>query len=83
MSVSRVIVVTLMMLVASAAAPQEQAREPFMPGVLKKVIFDPTTYAPAVVAWEATGGRLRESAAFVGEQRVRAGDGAPADAAIS
>lgn len=51
---SRVIVVALMMLVASSVSAQDQDHASFVPDVLKRVILDPTTYAPAIVAWEAT-----------------------------
>jgi hypothetical protein len=54
MSLSRMIVVALMMLVASSGAAQDQDHASFVPDVVKKVILDPTTYAPAIVAWEAT-----------------------------
>ena len=54
MSVSRVVVAALVMLVASLVSAQDQDHGSFVPDVVKNVIFDPTTYAPAVVAWGAT-----------------------------
>jgi hypothetical protein len=51
---TRVIVVALMMLVASSASAQDQDRASFVPDVVKQVILDPTTYAPAILAWKAT-----------------------------
>jgi hypothetical protein len=53
-NVIRTTVVALMMLVASSVSAQDQDRASFVPDVVKKVIVDPTTYAPAVVAWGAT-----------------------------
>lgn len=64
MVLSRAIVVALMMLVASSVSAQNQDHASFVPDVLKKVIFDPTTYAPAVVAWEATRLDWRSSQIF-------------------
>jgi hypothetical protein len=43
-----------MMLMASSVSAQDRDRASFVPDVVKKVIVDPTTYAPAVVAWGAT-----------------------------
>jgi hypothetical protein len=57
-------VVALMVLVASSASAQDQDRASFVPDVFKKVILDPTTYAPAVVAWEATRLDWRSSQVF-------------------
>lgn len=54
MNVSRVIVVALMMLAASSVSAQDQGRASFGSDVAKKVLLDPTTYAPAIVAWKAT-----------------------------
>ncbi len=55
MSLSRVTVVALMMLVASSSvSAQVQDHASFVPDVVKNVILDPTTYAPAIVAWTAT-----------------------------
>lgn len=48
------LVVALMMLLASSVSAQDQDRSSFVPDVIKKVILDPTTYAPAIVAWGAT-----------------------------
>ena len=43
-----------MMLVASSVSAQDQDHASFVPDVVKKVILDPTTYAPAIVSWKAT-----------------------------
>ena len=48
------IVVALMILVASSVSAQDQEPTSFVRDVVKKVILDPTTYAPAIVAWKAT-----------------------------
>ncbi len=64
LSVSRVIAVALMMLLASSVSAQDQDRASFVPDVVKKVILDPTTYAPAVVAWEAMRLDWRTSQVF-------------------
>lgn len=55
MSVYRTTTVVLMlMLVTSPASSQDQDAGSFVPDVVKSVVLDPTTYAPAVVAWGAT-----------------------------
>jgi hypothetical protein len=54
MNRSRVMITALMLLVASSVSPQDQGHTSFVPDVITKVILDPTTYAPAVVAWTAT-----------------------------
>jgi len=55
MSLSCVIVVALMMLTAaSSVSAQDQDHAAFVPDVVKKVVLDPTTYAPAILAWVAT-----------------------------
>lgn len=46
--------VVLLMALASSASAQEQDPAPVLPGVVKAVLLDPTTYAPALVGWEAT-----------------------------
>ena len=43
-----------MMLVASSVSAQGQDHASFVRDVVKKVTLDPTTYAPAIVAWKAT-----------------------------
>jgi hypothetical protein len=65
MSLSRVTVAALIMLVASSSvSAQDQDHASFVPDVVKKVILDPTTYAPAIVAWEATRLDWRSSQIF-------------------
>jgi hypothetical protein len=64
MSLSRTIVVALMMLMASSVSAQDQGRPSFVPDVVKQMILDPTTYAPAIVAWEATRLDWRSSQIF-------------------
>jgi len=56
--------VALMMLVASSASAQDREHASFVPDVVKKVILDPTTYVPAIVAWEATRLDWRSSQIF-------------------
>jgi hypothetical protein len=46
--------VTLVLLAAPVLCAQDPDRRPFVPDVIAKVILDPTTYAPAIVAWKAT-----------------------------
>jgi len=49
--------VTFLALATLAAAPvsaQDEDRPSFVPDVVRKVVLDPTTYAPAIVAWSAT-----------------------------
>ncbi len=52
------------MALASSASAQEQDPAPVLPGVVKAVLLDPTTYAPAIVAWEATRLDWRSSQIF-------------------
>jgi hypothetical protein len=52
------------MALASAASAQEQDPAPVLPGVVKAVLLDPTTYAPAIIAWEATRLDWRSSQIF-------------------
>ena len=51
---SRATVVALLMLMASPLSAQEATQAPFVSDVARKVLLDPTTYAPAVLAWAAT-----------------------------
>jgi hypothetical protein len=48
------IVVALTALVASPASAQDRGRAPLLPAVVEEVLLDPTTYAPAILSWEAT-----------------------------
>lgn len=64
MNLSRAIVVALMMLVASSVSAQDPDRASFAPDVIKKVLVDPTTYVPAIVAWGATRLDWRSSQVF-------------------
>jgi hypothetical protein len=57
-------VFALLVVLASPASAQEQASAPLLTGVVKAVILDPTTYAPAIVAWEATRLDWRSSQVF-------------------
>src|SRR6187399_2195819 len=52
----RAFVIGLAMLLcgAASASAQDQAHVSLVPNVVKQVLFDPTTYAPAIVAWTAT-----------------------------
>ncbi|HSK11121.1 MAG TPA: hypothetical protein VK911_16180 [Vicinamibacterales bacterium] len=56
MSMSRGIVVALMLLAAASAGAQEQEQDQgrLALAVIKEVALDPTTYAPALIAWGAT-----------------------------
>jgi hypothetical protein len=64
MSLCRGIAVALTILVAPSVSAQDQDRASFVSDVVKKVILDPTTYAPAIVAWEATRLDWRSSQVF-------------------
>ena len=64
MSVFRAMAIALLVALASPASAQEQAPAPLLTGVVKAVILDPTTYAPAIVAWEATRLDWRSSQVF-------------------
>ncbi len=65
MSLLRVMVVALIMLAASSfVSAQDQDRPSLVPDLIRKVILDPTTYAPAIVAWEATRLDWRSSQIF-------------------
>lgn len=64
LGVFRVIGVALMMLVASSAFAQDRDRAAFVPDVVTRAILDPTTYAPAIVAWAATDLDWRSSQIF-------------------
>lgn len=48
------LIVALVLLPASWARAQEPDDSSFVPDVVKRVVLDPTTYAPAIVAWKAT-----------------------------
>ena len=54
MTVSIAIVAALTMLGGAPVPPQEGKPTPLVLNVVKRVALDPTTYAPAVVAWGAT-----------------------------
>jgi hypothetical protein len=64
MKLSRAIVVCLFTLAASPVSAQDQEHESFLRDVVKQVFLDPTTYAPAVVAWHATRLDWRSSQVF-------------------
>ena len=64
MNLFRAIVVALMLLAAASVSAQNQDRASFVPDVVKEVLLDPTTYAPAIVAWEATRLDWRSSQIF-------------------
>jgi hypothetical protein len=64
MSVPGAAAVALLMILASPASAQEQDPAPILSGVVKAVILDPTTYVPAIVAWEATRLDWRSSQVF-------------------
>jgi hypothetical protein len=54
MRMSRLAIVCLLTLVAPPAFAQPPDGSSFVPDVVKRVVLDPTTYAPAIVAWIAT-----------------------------
>jgi hypothetical protein len=49
----RLIAVALLLLVAAAASAQDPDPTRFVPGLIKNVLLDPTTYVPAVTEWKA------------------------------
>lgn len=59
-----VVVFGLVALVAPSAFAQDQDHASLVPDVVTRVILDPTTYAPAVVAWVATDLDWRSSQIF-------------------
>ena len=54
LSVSMVALMALLLLAVPSVSAQEQVPRSLVPDVLKQVLLDPTTYAPAIVAWSAT-----------------------------
>jgi hypothetical protein len=50
----RLIVIALMMLVPSPVSAQEPGTGSFVRDIVKAVMLDPTTYAPAIVSYEPT-----------------------------
>ena len=48
------LVVAIVVVVPAAAFAQEEHRSSFAASTFKGVIFDPTTYAPALIAYDAT-----------------------------
>ena len=60
----RGLVVAVLMLSATSASSQPQDYALFVPGLVKTVLFDPTTYVPAIVAWESTRLDWRTSQVF-------------------
>jgi len=50
----RVVGCALSLLLASGAAAQDREQPNLVADVVKGVLLDPTTYAPAVITWEAT-----------------------------
>jgi len=53
-TISIAIVAALTIVASAPAPPQEGHQPPLVRDVVKRVALDPTTYAPAVVAWGAT-----------------------------
>lgn len=49
-----VILTTLLLCSAVSAIAQDRAERPFIPDVIARVVLDPTTYAPAALAYDAT-----------------------------
>jgi hypothetical protein len=84
----RVIAGALLLMVTSTASAQDQDRTPFVSGVVKNVLLDPTTYVPAAVAWESTRLDWQSSQIFFrngwAEQNARfTVDGLAGSAAVS
>src|SRR5436305_15335970 len=52
--VRRFAIVVVVLLFRSLAIAQEVDHSSFVPDIAKRVVLDPTTYAPAVLAWTAT-----------------------------
>jgi hypothetical protein len=50
----RSLVVAVCMLSAALAFAQPHERASFVPDLIKSVVFDPTSYVPAIAAWEST-----------------------------
>jgi hypothetical protein len=50
----RGLIFAVSMLSAASAFAQSRERASFVPDLIKSVLFDPTTYVPAIVAWEST-----------------------------
>ena len=51
----RAIAAAIIVLAASSAIAQdERPTGSILPDVVRQVLFDPTTYVPAIVAWKAT-----------------------------
>jgi hypothetical protein len=57
-------VVLVLLTARSAVSAQDQDRPSFVPDVVTKVILDPTTYTPTIVAWTATRLDWRSSQIF-------------------
>jgi hypothetical protein len=64
MKLCRVLVAVLMVLAAQTASAQDPEHGSFVTDVVRAVVLDPTTYAPAFVAWEATRLDWRSSQVF-------------------
>ena len=60
----RGLVVAVLMLSAASAFSQPQEYASSVPALVKSVVFDPTTYLPAIVAWESTRLDWRTSQVF-------------------
>ena len=59
-----VVIAVTLLLASSSVSAQEQDHTSFVPDVVKNVVLDPTTYAPAIVAWGATRLDWRSSQVF-------------------
>jgi hypothetical protein len=56
--------VVLLVALAAPASAQKDEPAPSLPGVVRTVFLDPTTYVPAIVAWQATRLDWRSSQIF-------------------
>jgi hypothetical protein len=57
-------IVVVSLCVPSRAAAQEEQRSPFLATLAKQIVFDPTTYAPTLIAYDATMRDWKTSQAF-------------------
>src|SRR5881628_1285044 len=53
-SISCLLVAALLVVLPEAASAQDGDRSSFVGDIAKRVVFDPTTYAPALIAYGAT-----------------------------
>ena len=64
MQTVRVLVVALTLIGATSASAQDKDQPSLVADVARGVLLDPTTYAPAIITWEATRLDWRSSQVF-------------------